>query len=145
MTMYQVGELVVSGLIMLSAYGLIYAAGFNENVLNKKAKRRVMETKMELKKGWQKLTTARDIRDRLPMLNGTQLSSTEFAVLCLVSHQEGNATITTVVNHPYFTDVSLSTIKRAVTGLITEKLVTASEGAFDRRERLLAVCDENDG
>jgi hypothetical protein len=36
MTMYLFGELLVSGLIFLSAYGLIYAADFNENVLNKK-------------------------------------------------------------------------------------------------------------
>ena len=35
MTMYQFGELVVGGLVLLSAYGLIYAADFNENVLNK--------------------------------------------------------------------------------------------------------------
>jgi len=33
--MYQFGELVVSGLIMLSVYGLIWASDFNENILNK--------------------------------------------------------------------------------------------------------------
>ena len=36
MTMYLVGELLVSGLILLSAYGLIYAIDFNEYELNKK-------------------------------------------------------------------------------------------------------------
>ena len=104
-----------------------------------------METKVELNKGWHKLTTARDIRDRVGQAAGALLSSTEFAVLCLVAHQKGNATITTLVKHPYFSEVSLSTVKRAVSTLVAEKLVNATEGSFDRRERMLTVCDEYDG
>ncbi len=70
-----------------------------------------MIDKTELKHGWHKLTVLQDVKDRLPLFRGHRLSSTEFAVLCLVAHQDGVATITSIIKHPYFVDVSLSTIK----------------------------------
>ena len=104
-----------------------------------------MVNKTELKNGWHKLTTVRYIKDRVPLFSGRNLSSTEFAVLCLIAHQNGVATITTVRKHPYFQDISFSTIKRAVITLIEEALITASAGSFDRREKLLSIRDTHNG
>ncbi len=92
----------------------------------------------ELKKGWSKVTILREIKGRTEDFSQTELSETEFDVLCFIAHQNGTATITAMVTHPYFKGVSLSTIKRAVLLLTKETLVQATEGA-DRRERYLSV------
>jgi DNA-binding MarR family transcriptional regulator len=92
----------------------------------------------ELRKGWSKVTVLRDVKDRTEDFSQTELSETEFDVLCFVAHQNGTATITAMVNHPYFKGVSLSTIKRAVLFLTKETLIQATEGD-DRRERHLSV------
>ena len=92
----------------------------------------------ELKKGWSKVTILRDVKDRTEKFSQTDLSETEFDVLCFIAHQNGTATITAMTTHPYFKGVSLSTIKRAVLLLTKETLVQATEGD-DRRERYLSV------
>ena len=92
----------------------------------------------ELKKGWAKVTILRDLKDRTEEVSQTELSETEFDVLCFIAHQNGTATITAMVTHPYFKGVSLSTIKRAVLLLTKETLIQATEGD-DRRERYLSV------
>ena len=92
----------------------------------------------ELKKGWAKVTILRDLKDRTEEVSQTELSETEFDVLCFIAHQSGTATITAMVTHPYFKGVSLSTIKRAVLLLTKETLIQAQEGD-DRRERYLSV------
>ena len=97
----------------------------------------------ELKRGWQKITVLRDVKDRTQAYSATELSSNEFDVLCFIAHQNGNANITSMVGHPYFEGVSISTIKRAVLLLTKERLITSSEGD-DRRERYLSVVEEVD-
>ena len=97
----------------------------------------------ELKRGWHKITVLRDVKDRTQDYSATPLSSNEFDILCFIAHQTGNATITSMVNHPYFKGVSISTIKRAVLLLTKERLITSSEGD-DRRERHLSVVEEVD-
>ena len=97
----------------------------------------------ELKRGWQKITVLRDVKDRTQAFSATELSSNEFDVLCFIAHQNGNANITSMVEHPYFEGVSISTIKRAVLSLTKERLITSSEGD-DRRERFLSVVEEVD-
>jgi|TARA_A200000159_G_scaffold113114_1_gene106176 DNA-binding MarR family transcriptional regulator len=92
----------------------------------------------ELKKGWAKVTILRDLKDRTEEVSQTELSETEFDVLCFIAHQNGTATITAMTTHPYFKGVSLSTIKRAVLLLTKETLIQATEGD-DRRERYLSV------
>jgi DNA-binding MarR family transcriptional regulator len=94
----------------------------------------------ELKKGWAKVTILRDLKDRTEEVSQTELSETEFDVLCFIAHQNGTATITAMVTHPYFKGVSLSTIKRAVLLLTKETLIQATEGS-DRRERYLSVLE----
>jgi DNA-binding MarR family transcriptional regulator len=94
----------------------------------------------ELKKGWAKVTILRDLKDRTEEVSQTELSETEFDVLCFIAHQNGTATITAMVTHPYFKGVSLSTIKRAVLLLTKETLIQATEGS-DRRERYLSVVE----
>ena len=92
----------------------------------------------ELKRGWQKITVLRDVKDRTQAYSATELSSNEFDVLCFIAHQNGNANITSMVGHPYFEGVSISTIKRAVLLLTKERLIESTEGA-DRRQRFLSV------
>ena len=92
----------------------------------------------ELKKGWAKVTILRDLKDRTEEVSQTELSETEFDVLCFIAHQNGTATITAMTTHPYFKGVSLSTIKRAVLLLTKETLIQATQGD-DRRERYLSV------
>ena len=95
----------------------------------------------ELKRGWQKLTVLKELRDRTKVYSDMPpLRSTEFEVLCFIAHQNGNATITTMVNHPYFNKVSQSTVKRAVLVLTETRLIQATEGD-DRRERFLSVTE----
>jgi DNA-binding MarR family transcriptional regulator len=92
----------------------------------------------ELKKGWAKVTILRDLKDRTEEVSQTELSETEFDVLCFIAHQNGTATITAMTTHPFFKGVSLSTLKRAVILLTKETLIQAQEGD-DRRERYLSV------
>ena len=98
-----------------------------------------MIDKTKLVKSWHKLTTVKEVSDRVPLFSGRPLSSTEFAVLCHVAHQDGVATISSVLRHPYFDEISLSTVKRAVITLMNEGLVSAGEGTLDRRERVLSI------
>ena len=92
----------------------------------------------ELKRGWQKITVLRDVKDRTQAYSTAQLSATEFDILCFIAHQNGNATISTMITHPYFGDVSQSTVKRGVLALTKEGLIQSSEGS-DRRQRFLSV------
>jgi DNA-binding MarR family transcriptional regulator len=100
-----------------------------------------MTTIDELTKGWAKVTILRDVKDRTERFSHTELSETEFDVLCFIAHQNGNATITSMVGHPFFKGVSMSTIKRAVLLLTKAWLVASAEGD-DRRERYLSVTLE---
>jgi DNA-binding MarR family transcriptional regulator len=97
-----------------------------------------MTTIDELTKGWAKVTILRDVKDRTERFSLTKLSETEFDVLCFIAHQNGKATITSMVGHPFFKGVSLSTIKRSVYLLIKAWLIKSEEGD-DRRERCLSV------
>jgi len=98
-----------------------------------------MITTNELKLGWQKLTVLKELRDRTKVYSDMPLlRSTEFDVLCFIAHQNGNATITSIIGHPYFNKVSQSTVKRAVLVLTETRLIQATEGA-DRRERVLSI------
>ena len=81
----------------------------------------------ELKRGWQKITVLRDTKDRTQEYTATD-----------IAHQNGNATITDMVGHPYFGDISQSTVKRGVLALTKARLIQSTEGA-DRRQRFLSV------
>ncbi len=94
----------------------------------------------ELKKTWQNTTLIRAKQESIRLINGGVLSDVEFDIYCLIGFKP-NATITSIVNHPYFKDLSLSTIKRSVGTLICENLIEASVGASDKRERFLNVVE----
>jgi DNA-binding MarR family transcriptional regulator len=98
-----------------------------------------MITTYELKKQWNRLLTTRGMSESLPIQDGKLLTDTEFAVLCHIAHQGNKANITSLVNHPYFVVTSLSTVKRAVTRLISGGLVHVTDVSNDRRERMLEV------
>jgi len=94
----------------------------------------------QLKKTWHKLTLARELNERLKLSKGDRLADKEFAVLCLIAHHP-RITITGIVNHPYFRDTSLSSIKRFVLTLLREQLIRADGGDNDKRERVLTVVE----
>ena len=98
-----------------------------------------MITTYELKKQWGKLLTVRGMSESLPTYEGKPLSDTEFAVLCHVAHQGDSANITSIVNHPYFKVISLSTVKRAVSRLMQAGLLEVTDSSNDKRERMLTV------
>lgn len=50
-----------------------------------------------------------------------------------------NATITSIKNDPYFSNYSLSTIKRAVLFLTSNDIVAASQSNIDKREMILSL------
>ena len=95
----------------------------------------------EIGKQWNKLLTARGISESLPTYDNKPITDTEFAVLCHIAHQGNKANITSIVNHPYFAVTSLSTVKRAVSRLITEGLVRGADVSNDKRERMLEVVE----
>lgn len=100
-----------------------------------------MASKYQLNNMWSKLTLARGVKDSIKLYRDKQLSDTEFAVLCLIAHHP-DTTIAKIDNHPYFKDLGVSTIKRAVGTLTKENLISTSEGKEDRRERLLNIVEE---
>lgn len=50
-----------------------------------------------------------------------------------------NVTITSIKNDPYFSKYSLSTIKRAVLFLTSNRIISADQSSEDRREMILTL------
>ena len=98
-----------------------------------------------LKKAWNEVLILRTMNDELHLSDGKLLTDLEFAMLCHVTHQSGKVNITSIVNHPYFSVASLSTVKRAVTRLIGENLIYVVNTSHDKRERMLAVKESDLG
>lgn len=142
--MYVVGEIVVGGVLLASAYGLVRAADFNNNVINKPKRSNMLDT-TALKKAWNEVLILRTMNAELHLSDGKLLTDLEFAMLCHVTHQSGKVNITSIVNHPYFSVASLSTVKRAVTRLIGENLIYVVNTSHDKRERMLAVKEADLG
>jgi len=141
---YDVGEIVVGGVLLASAYGLVRAADFNNNVINKPKRSNMLDT-TALKKAWNEVLILRTMNAELHLSDGKLLTDLEFAMLCHVTHQSGKVNITSIVNHPYFSVASLSTVKRAVTRLIGENLIYVVNTSHDKRERMLAVKESDLG
>jgi DNA-binding MarR family transcriptional regulator len=141
---YDVGEIVVGGVLLSSAYGLVRAADFNNNVINKPKRSNMLDT-TALKKAWNEVLVLRAMNDELHLSDGKLLTDIEFAMLCHVAHQNGKVNITSIVNHPYFSVASLSTVKRAVARLIGENLIYVVNTSHDKRERMLAVKESDLG
>tara|TARA_R110000823_G_scaffold2934_3_gene11659 strand:+ start:1302 stop:1616 length:315 start_codon:yes stop_codon:yes gene_type:complete len=97
-----------------------------------------MASKYELTKAWYKLTAVREINERINLNKGACLDDTVFSVLALIAHHEG-ITIQGIVKHPYFKNISLSTIKRAILTLIDESLIVSTSSEKDKRENLLSI------
>jgi len=95
----------------------------------------------ELSKKWNQILIIRELKDDLSTYESKSLSDTEFAMLCHIAHQNGNANITSIAKHPYFAVTSLSTVKRAVVRLMSEGLIRTNNTSPDRRENMLEVVD----
>ena len=64
------------------------------------------------------------------------LTSTEYNIYCYIQHSEPT-NITRITKSPYFKDVSLSTVKRAVLTLLNNELIIARQSKSDRRVNYL--------
>jgi len=88
-----------------------------------------------------KLTNLFDARYKVyyceRQLGISHLSETTKATYELIAKQE--MTIQRIVDHKYFSDVSLSTIKRSVLDLLNNELITATIGSKDKREKILTL------
>ena len=96
-----------------------------------------MLNKYELQKGWHKLVLSRALNERIVLKDGGRLHDTVFSILTLIAYHP-HLTIQKVLNHPYYHDTSLSTVKRAIVTLIDEDLIIVSKGS-DGREKLLSI------
>ena len=65
-------------------------------------------------------------------------SEVERAVFSYVT-SNANVTITSIKNDPYFSKYSLSTIKRAVFFLTSNRIISADQSSEDRREMILTL------
>ncbi|MBC8493649.1 MAG: hypothetical protein ISR70_01450 [Candidatus Thioglobus sp.] len=65
-----------------------------------------------------------------------KLSEVEKAVLEFIMHTK-NANITAITKDQYFAKYSLSTIKRAVGVLLSEKIINATQSSVDKRAMVL--------
>lgn len=137
--MVDVGEVVVGTVLLASALALVYAVDFNKTINKTKGKN--MDNKTKLRECWGQFLIAREVQSELPAHDDKGLTHLEFAMLCHIAHQDGNANITSIVRHPYFAVASLSTVKRAVSRLISEDLIYATDTSQDKRERMLSLVD----
>ena len=69
-------------------------------------------------------------------LNG--FSEVERAVFSYITSNT-HVTITSIKNDPYFSKYSLSTIKRAVLFLTSNRIISADQSSEDRREMILTL------
>ena len=65
-------------------------------------------------------------------------SEVERAVYSYIT-SNSNVTITSIKNDPYFSKYSLSTIKRAVLFLTSNRIISADQSSEDRREMILTL------
>ena len=69
-------------------------------------------------------------------------SEIERAVLEFVSNQK-QTTISDILKHPYFSNVSLSTINRVVAKLLTMRVIKSQQATSDKRKMYLSFCLDN--
>lgn len=65
-------------------------------------------------------------------------SEVERAVFSYITSNT-HVTITSIKNDPYFSKYSLSTIKRAVLFLTSNRIISAAQSSEDRREMILTL------
>ena len=66
-------------------------------------------------------------------------SEIERSVLEFVSNQK-RATISDILNHPYFSKISLSTINRVVAKLLSVNAIKSTQATDDKRKMYLSFC-----
>ena len=91
-----------------------------------------------LNKTWSKITTARAVNENIRLTSGVRLTDTEFAMLCLIAHHP-SITIAKIINHPYFNDLGISTVKRGILRLTKENLIKSTPSENDKRENLITI------
>ena len=72
-------------------------------------------------------------------LGMSHLSEVEKAVLSYITHNV-TSTITAIKNDPYFEKYSLSTIKRAVGALLSQKIINSEQSMDDKRAMNLSYA-----
>jgi len=89
---------------------------------------------------WENLKELRIKKQSLEISNKVILSDKTFAVYCLIEHIP-NINITGIRKHPYFRDMSFSTVKRLLTTLLESDLVAKKTDTSDKRERPLCITN----
>jgi len=87
---------------------------------------------------WEALKALRVKKQSLELSSSTLLSDKTYAIYCLVEHMP-RINITGIRKHPYFGDMSFSTVKRLVGKLINSGLVIKQVSTDDKREVELCV------
>jgi len=100
-----------------------------------------MVNSYELSKAFKKLVLTRDVNERIKLSDGSMLNDKEFAILGLIAYKP-DITTAEINIHPYFANLSISTIKRFIDHLLNENLISATHGSVDKRERLLNVVED---
>lgn len=88
----------------------------------------------KLKESWLRLVYINNLKQKIE----PGISKIEFDILCFASIEP--TTRAKITRHKYFSNVSLSTIKRAVVALIDYNLVVINT-SDDGREKLITVVD----
>ena len=96
----------------------------------------------ELKLGWGYAVNLKQIQLSINLEKNVYLNDTEIAVLCFIAHSNSKISVTGIIEHPHFSFLSRSTVKRAVAKLLREKLIQSLDSSNDRRERLLSIIEE---
>ena len=69
-------------------------------------------------------------------------SDIERSVLEFVSNQK-KTTITEILEHPYFSKISLSTVNRVVAKLLSVGVIRSHQATDDKRKMYLSFCLDN--
>jgi len=96
----------------------------------------------ELNLGWDYAVKLKQIQSAINIEKNVYLNDTEIAVLCFIARLNNKISVTGIIEHPHFSFLSRSTVKRAVAKLLREKLVQSLDSSNDRRERLLSILEE---
>ena len=83
-----------------------------------------------MKLAWNYMTLLKHYQD---INNLNHLSGTAFKVLAYIGWKPDNAYINEIIEHPYFKNLSFSTIKRAVLELKEKDLIETTKGSKDSR------------
>jgi hypothetical protein len=98
----------------------------------------VRMNKNQAKYFWKSLSTIKEYKNTIEKINDTKLLDIDIAILIFIG-SNNRLTLSRVIKHKYFSQYSLSTVKRSIARLICLKLIEQGEWKLDSRKKLLSV------